>query len=434
MSVVYMTFTYQRMVVRWDSMRERVYATTFSFPKNAAYEFTVLGVIVFDDRHIPPTDPNPDRMTLVFVALYGHYDQYPVPEFACVVVNTNNLESSPAAGFGHIYSSKYTPNELPEDQLRRWFTRHSEENLNTMLVDIMNSILCMYMFRNEACMWDMNATWEDRTTLLAFSPRFLFHTANELENNWRHTRKQMVQDPNLNVQPTALLAPRNSVTESNFNHEEMSPEEEAPLLRHIFGDKDIENPNRRGSLDQFPDTGSSAGADTYTYQSESSQLDASHRTLSGWDLNKHRNSYPGEEPVTPMSHRESLSALDFRPFANGADANRSMDPDGHRGSSSKDLKRTRMQHTSTFEHQTKPQFPGAKYSVKPTGINEPAYTMNQEDEEKQPRKKRIAMDKPIIDLQSRPIKMDGDVVVLRKEPRRRNPINKLPWNLPAAIW
>ena len=175
-------------------MRERVYATTFSFPKNAAYEFTVLGVIVFDDRHIPPTDPNPDRMTLVFVALHDHKD--PNPKFACLVVNINNLERSPpAARFGHRYSSKHAPNELPQDVLRNVFKRHSNEDLETMMMDITNSILCMYMFRNEACMWDVNAQWKDRTTLLGFSYTLLFHTANELEKNWIRTRKDMGQDP-----------------------------------------------------------------------------------------------------------------------------------------------------------------------------------------------------------------------------------------------
>ena len=81
------------MVVRWDLTRERVYANTFSFPKNAAYEFTVLGVIVFDDHHIPstgPADPNPDRMTFVLVALRKPEES--LPKFACMVVNTNEVD------------------------------------------------------------------------------------------------------------------------------------------------------------------------------------------------------------------------------------------------------------------------------------------------------------------------------------------------------
>ena len=81
------------MVARWDSTRECVYANTFSFPKNAAYEFTVLGVIVFDDHNIPspgPADPNPDRMTFVFVALRAHEES--LPKFACMVVNTNKVD------------------------------------------------------------------------------------------------------------------------------------------------------------------------------------------------------------------------------------------------------------------------------------------------------------------------------------------------------
>ena len=81
----------------------------------------------------------------------------------------------------------YTPTETPELVLRDIFKRHCAEDMYDKLLNIMNSILCTYMYgnENEACPW-----WDPdqriKTTLAEFPTSSLFDAA-----HWKETEHVM---------------------------------------------------------------------------------------------------------------------------------------------------------------------------------------------------------------------------------------------------